>query len=498
MELISSSGNQNFLFTYLVFFFIELLIKGAESTSEVDRHLEMGRDFLARGQLGDALSHYHAAVEGDNRNYLTYFKRATVYLALGKAKLAISDLDRAIELNRAFTTARQQRGSVYLKMGDYDNAERDLYTVLQEDPYNEEALYMYERINPARQQIDLVHDVLSRNDHQTAVALLSQLLEVSPWSPELRELRAQSNLAIGDRLSAVSDFRSVNRLMQDGSDDLTTHIFKLAKLLYELGHAADSLKEVRECLKLDPEHKLCFPFYKKIKKIDKFMNDAETHKEAKSYEECILSAEKVLKNEKEVPMIIFGANQYLCSCYGKSDKYTDAITHCNAALKIEKDPSILCDLAEALLGEEMYDDAVRSYQDALELDENLQRAKEGIERAKRLQKQAEKRDYYKILGVTRSATTKEITKAYRKMAQKWHPDNFAMNESERKIAEKKFIDIAAAKEVLTDPEKRAQFDNGEDPLDPEGRSNGFRNGNPFQHFNQFQQGSPFQFKFHFS
>lgn len=46
--------------------------------------------------------------------------------------------------------------------------------------------------------------------------------------------------------------------------------------------------------------------------------------------------------------------------------------------------------------------------------------------------------------------------------QKWHPDNFATNESEKKIAEKKFIDIAAAKEVLTDPEKRAQFDNGED------------------------------------
>lgn len=37
------------------------------------------------------------------------------------------------------------------------------------------------------------------------------------------------------------------------------------------------------------------------------------------------------------------------------------------------------------------------------------------------------------------------------MAQKWHPDNFQLNESEKKIAEKKFIDIAAAKEVLTDP-----------------------------------------------
>ena len=38
---------------------------------------------------------------------------------------------------------------------------------------------------------------------------------------------------------------------------------------------------------------------------------------------------------------------------------------------------------------------------------------------------------------------------------------------------------------------------GEDPLDPEGRSN-FRGNNPFEHFQHFQHGSPFQFKFHFS
>lgn len=420
----------------------------------------MGRDLLARGQLADALGHYHAAVEGDNRNFLTFFKRATVYLALGKAKLAIQDLDRALELKPDFTTARAQRGSVYLKMGDYDMAERDLYAAIREEPYNEETNYLFHRINPAREQVALVHDLINRNDHGTVITLLTQLLEISPWSPEFRELRAHSYLAVGDRMSAVSDFKSVNRLMQDGSDDLTTHIFHLAKLLYEIGHAADALKEIRECLKLDPEHKLCFPFYKKVKKIDKFVGDAETYRENKEYQECVSSAEKILKNEKEVPMIIFTGNQLLCSCSVKSDKFSDAITYCNDALKIEKDPSTLCDLAEALIGEEMYDDAVRSYQDALEIDENLQRAKEGIERAKRLQKQAEKRDYYKILGVPRTATTKEITKAYRKMAQKWHPDNFATNESEKKIAEKKFIDIAAAKEVLTDPEKRAQFDNG--------------------------------------
>lgn len=146
-------------------------------------------------------------------------------MALGKAKLAISDLDRVLELRPDFSTARSQRGSVFLKMGDYTNAELDLYNALQVDPHNEETNYLFHRINPAREQMDLVHDVIAQGDHKTAVALLTQLLEISPWSSEIRELRGQSYLMIGDRLAAVSDFRSVNRLMQDGSDDLTNRKF---------------------------------------------------------------------------------------------------------------------------------------------------------------------------------------------------------------------------------------------------------------------------------
>lgn len=52
----------------------------------------------------------------------------------------------------------------------------------------------------------------------------------------------------------------------------------------------------------------------------------------------------------------------------------------------------------------------------------------------------------------RNAQKKEIIKAYRKLAQQWHPDNF-QDPGEKKKAEKKFIDIAQAKEVLTDPGK---------------------------------------------
>lgn len=63
-------------------------------------------------------------------------------------------------------------------------------------------------------------------------------------------------------------------------------------------------------------------------------------------------------------------------------------------------------------------------------------------------------DYYQVLGITKNASTEEIKKAYRKLARKYHPD-LNPDDQEAKV---KFQQLNEAQEVLTDPEKRKQYD----------------------------------------
>ena len=72
---------------------------------------------------------------------------------------------------------------------------------------------------------------------------------------------------------------------------------------------------------------------------------------------------------------------------------------------------------------------------------------------------AEKRDYYEVLGVSKTASDAEIKAAYKKCAIKYHPDRQAgKSDAEKKEAEEKFKEAAEAYDVLRDPEKRQRYD----------------------------------------
>ena len=90
-----------------------------------------------------------------------------------------------------------------------------------------------------------------------------------------------------------------------------------------------------------------------------------------------------------------------------------------------------------------------------------------------------KRDYYEVLGVDKSASADDIKKAYRKLAMKYHPDR---NPGD-KTAEEKFKEVGEAYEVLSDADKRSRYDSyGFAGVDPNFNPNAGEKRSPFRNF----------------
>lgn len=74
--------------------------------------------------------HLTLTSDGDPSNYMSYYRRATVYLALGRSRPGLQDLDEVIRLKPDFTAARAQRGGVLVKLGRLEEAHIDLENVV--------------------------------------------------------------------------------------------------------------------------------------------------------------------------------------------------------------------------------------------------------------------------------------------------------------------------------------------------------------------------------
>ncbi|TNN43969.1 DnaJ subfamily C member 3 [Liparis tanakae] len=266
------------LLTYIpyVLVLIDMRYEGVKCGKDgsVDSHMEMGKKLLAAGQLADALSHFHAAVDGDPKSYMAHYRRATVFLAMGKSKSALPDLSRVIELKPDFTSARLQRANLLLKQGELDEAESDFKKVLKSNPSDKEEKEAQSQLMQADEIQRLVAEArssFSSKDYETAAAQLDTVIETCVWDAASREMRAECFILMGETGKAINDLKAASKLKNDN----TQAFYKLSSIYYNLGDHEMSLTEVRECLKLDPDHKQCYSHYKQVKKLNKQIRSAE-------------------------------------------------------------------------------------------------------------------------------------------------------------------------------------------------------------------------------
>ncbi|CAL2029583.1 unnamed protein product [Caenorhabditis brenneri] len=483
------------IYKWILFLFLfDLRVSADKTESQVE--FETGNESFVKRKYSDALLHYHKAIEIDPLNYQAIYRRATTYLVLGRTKPAIADFDTVLEQKPDFGGARQQRANVLMKMGDLEAAKSDFRYLINTTPSNEEIQEKLKLIQIQSEDRENLERLFAHGECESVEALATKMLESQPWDASLYVLRAKCYEQQNRLKLAIHDLKHASKLSSDNTDLL----YDLSTLEYKVAEIHNSLSTIRDCLKLNPDHKRCYSSYKTSKKIVKLLDSMKNLVEQKDWKKCLEAGEKLLKSNENDVSIKVNVYRLSCQCNREEGNLGAAIQECNEILEFDdSDVDTLLQRAEAYMLDEEYDLATADFDKALEWDPSNEAAQSGKEQAKRAKELVGKRDYYKILGVRRNANKREITKAYRKMAQKWHPDNF-QDEKDKKKAEKKFIDIAAAKEVLSDEEKRRAFDNGQDPLDSEKghRSQNSGGFNGFQGFNPFGgRGGRGDFFFHF-
>ena len=127
--------------------------------------------------------------------------------------------------------------------------------------------------------------------------------------------------------------------------------------------------------------------------------------------------------------------------------------YCSEALELNPHslPALLFK-AQGAIDEENFEYAVRILNTAKEHHGNSKDVQDLLQKANVLLKRSKKKDYYKVLGVSRDSDERTVKRAYRQLTKQHHPDKAASQGVSKEDAEKKMASINEAYEVLSDPE----------------------------------------------
>ena len=329
-------------------------------------------------------------------------------------------------------------------------------------------------------------------DAMAKIESLSALLEYVDASPAaLFVQRARAYFELGDLYACIGD---AGRALKGDADSLEALELR-GEAYYKLGDHAMAKTHWQEALKRDPEHEGCKAGYKLLRALVK-KDSAGDKASAEGKNAAALehwAAAVALDPHHAVFQLLV---QLKMGRAHLSLKQHDAARRCaDLALRLDaQSVDALLLKADALLADEQFEAAVRTTRQAREIVDD-ERTRQHQTKAEVALKQSKEVNYYKILGVSRTATKPEIKKAYRDQALVYHPDKvpFDATPAQKEHAETQFQKAASAYEILYDEDTRAKYDRGED-VSGNGQQGQRQHQHPFQNFQQ-QGGQRFQFHF---
>uniref|UniRef100_A0A0D9YKV0 J domain-containing protein n=1 Tax=Oryza glumipatula TaxID=40148 RepID=A0A0D9YKV0_9ORYZ len=400
------------------------------------------------------------AQEGQDNDPSTLFKRASEMMNLRKYDGSLGLLNAVLEVDPNHSEAYRQRASVLRHKCRYKEAEGDYSKYLELKPESSSVEKELSQLLQAQNALESAYGQFESHDFSKVLEYINKIVLVfSPDCLKAKLLKAKALLALEDYSSVISE---TGFILKEDEDNLDALLLRGRAYYYLADHDVAS-RHYQKGLRLDPEHSELKKAYFGLKNLLKKTKSAEDNAAKGKLRVSAEDYKAALAMDPDHTSYNVHLYLGLCKVLVKLGRGKEAISSCTEALNIDGElVDALTQRGEAKLLTEDWEGADMGIREA------LMRAEKQLKLSKR-------KDWYKILGISKTASAADIKRAYKKLALQWHPDK---NVDNREEAENMFREIAAAYEVLGDEDKRVRYDRGED-LDEMNMGGGGGGFNPF-------------------
>ncbi|XP_052235097.1 dnaJ homolog subfamily C member 7-like isoform X3 [Dreissena polymorpha] len=404
-------------------------------------------------------------------------------MMLNKYADALNDARESIKLDPNFVKGFMREGKCHLSLGDPSSAMRAYNRVLQLEPKNQAAkkeLHLAESLQKFEATLDADCEKM---DFRKALFCVEQCLQLAGPSMKYKIRKAELLTFLGRYQESQEIANDV--LQRDGMN--ADALFVRGMCLYYQDNIDKAFSHFQQVLRLAPDHQKARETYRKAKQLIAKKEEGNKVFRAGNFEEAYKIYTEALEidpNNKFTNSKLYCNRATVCTKIGKNEQ---SVEDCTKAIELD-DTYLKAYMrrAKSYMDMEQYEEAVRDYEKILQLDKTREN-KRLLQEAKLELKKSKRKDYYKILGVSKTATDDEIKKAYRKRALSHHPDRHSHDTVEvQKEEEMKFKEVGEAYSVLSDQKKRTRYDQGHDMEDLDGfGGGGFNNIDPNLIFQSF-------------
>ncbi len=372
-----------------------------------------------------------------------------------KCRRRLKEAQELIRSNAEDVNALIKEVECLLLLGEVSSAKITLESIKQLNLNKDFYESKIEKLMKLNHFVGQAENYFKLNNYSSALYTIKQVISIAPASVKLNLMKAEFLAMFGRHSEAQIITNEILEFDQLNIEALYLSAFSL----YYQDEIEQSFQHFQKLLRLCPDHSKANIVYQKAKILfSKKQQGNEAFNKGNFQIACEIYSSAILIDPLNK---IVNAKLYFnrCLARAKLNQLDQALDDCDQALDLNKDyMKAHQKRAKLLMTKGMFEEAVREYEWICLANPSMAN-KRHLEAAKMKFTISKKKDYYKILGVVRTARIEKIKKAYRELALKHHPDKFHnASESKKKEQENIMKDINKAYDVLKDPTKRLVYD----------------------------------------